>query len=173
MSEPLNIDTYINLDDYKLISTLGITESAYPGLPFWIDAANAVMCTFNFEEGQKGFRSVAKIIAVGIIDYFFSVSRKNAVLAANSPFKSERLGSYAYTRFSPSDNNMQEGIIQSLPGHVLYLLLLFLKKGKPRSIVTRVFDELPPDSQGERSYAEILIREYPFAYDDGILGPIM
>ena len=139
-------------------------------IAIWIDVANGIIASFTFDEGKEGVASVKKVIAVAIIDYLYNKNTKRSITAAHNPYKSQRLGSYSYTISEGSTTTQQtQKLFDSLPPHIIYLLSIFLKESDDRITSTTVFKELPA-IVGERSYADIIVTEYPLAYDRGILG---
>lgn len=125
-------------------------------LTVWLDTANGLLSTFTFDESREGFESALKIVATAIVESFYSSFRRENVIAANSPFKSEKFGSYSYTRLTARDSQEQttqeETFFKSLPVSILYIIQVYLKTPDPRIITTDVFKELSPNDQGIRDW---------------------
>ena len=143
---------FLTVDQFNAVSSLAISAIDYP-LDRWIEAANSILSTFNFDESIEGFANSMVLVASGIVEHFYSGSRRNAIMATNSPFKSQRLGSFAYTLKTESNLQKAKGdIFENMPDYILYLISRYLKKPDPRISTTGVFQEAPANSDGIRPF---------------------
>ena len=139
--------TFLTTADFNRISD--ITIPANTPLAEWIEAANGLLSTYALDDTKEGFAASMRLVASGIVEFFYSKSRSDTIVAANSPFKSQRIGSYSYTRMTASDYGTID-VVESLPGYLLYILNRYLKHGAI-GVSTGVFKELPPED-GVREY---------------------
>ena len=147
--------TYITLSEFKDITSLDIDSSR----PFslWVGVANGILSTFTFDESLEGFEDAIKFVSAAIIEHLSVSSSREIILAANSPFESEKFGSYSYRK---RKKEKDDSIYSYLPISILYILNLFLKKSDPRIITTGVFKELPAPENGTRDWHQYVDVQY-------------
>ena len=138
----------LNSEEFNLISDISISNTEL--LDIWVDVANGYLSTFCFDESLEGFDNSYKVIATAIIEKLYSTSRKSNILVANSPFISERFGSYSYRRFNRSDS--EEDFFNTFSSIIKALFLRYLTASDPRIVTTSVFKELSPNSEGIRDW---------------------
>ena len=141
--------SFIDLEEFKEISTLSLSDSDDLRLGLYVSSTNGLLSIYNYDETIEGFVDAMKVVAVAIIESMYYVSQRQTVMAANRPFKSERIGSYSYQRY---DIAGEEDVFQRLPGSVLSLWMGFLVKPEQIAYTTHVFKELPPDGSGNRDW---------------------
>ena len=134
--------------DFNIISDIDIADINL--LSIWVDVANGYLSTFCFDESLEGFESSYKVIATAIVENLYIISRRSNILSTNSPFISERFGSYSYKRFNKS--NLEDNFFTNFSSIIKALFLRYLLQPIPQTITTSVFKELPPSSEGVRDW---------------------
>ncbi len=126
---------------------------------FWIDLAEDLLNTFNIDSSSVGFTNIAAWITQKITEYLFIQNDEQIVVAVNTPFISERLGSYSYRKFPRSEDQKKE-LFSELPMMVQVAILRITKDKVPLAIFSRVFREESSDViTGVREYNDLLDEE--------------
>ena len=63
----------------------------------WLDAANGYLESLALDSSKSGFNSAMQYIAQNIVESMASGNQEASILAANNPFRQEKIGSYSYT----------------------------------------------------------------------------
>ena len=116
-------------------------------IELWLDAANGYLESKNLDDCKPGYDSAMQLITQNIVESLFSNSSQQNILAANSPFRQEKFGSYSYTLKTGIDmlfGENRDDIEQSLTPMIAVLLRKYesnTEKFVSRS--TNVFNDKP------------------------------
>lgn len=91
----------------------------------WLDAANGYIFNMHLDETKLGYESAMQIIVQQIVESLSANNGVQNILAANSPFRQEKIGNYSYTLKSGADTivaNNRDEIEQGLTPIVTALL---------------------------------------------------
>ena len=141
--------TIAELDERTRIS--GLRGEILVLKELWLDAANGYVCEMNLDKTKKGFASAMQIIVQEIVESLYVNKSQASIMAANSPFRQEKMGNYSYTLKSGVDmqlNEGRDGIEQSLTpiaGALLAKYRLNRKKFvfNTHSIFTEKYGDIP------------------------------
>ena len=149
----------LSLADLKIrtnVSQLLAEEDSL--IQYWLDLGDSIIKTFELDSSVDGYGVNVSFAIQKTVEYLYIDNLEENTLAANSPFKSERIGSYSYTRFS---GEKKFSLKDNLPPIVYSILSTYLKTNKPISYTTTVFNDLPYISDGRKIYVDdIERREY-------------
>lgn len=148
-----------NMSKRTEVQGLKDTDGAHEVIGFWIDLAEDLLNTYNIDSSSAGFTNIVAWITQKVSEFLFLQNNEQIVVAANTPFISERLGSYSYRKF-PRDENQKKELFADLPIMVQVAILRITKDKVPLSISTSVFREERSDVvTGVREYNDLLDAE--------------
>lgn len=75
---------------------------------FWLDVVNGFLGSFNLDENAEGFSAGLQYVAQQLVESLSINNSQQNVLAANSPFQSEKIGSYSYALKRPLGMNEED-----------------------------------------------------------------
>ncbi len=134
----------------------GLRDVAGETTDFWIDLSEDLLNTFNIDSSSAGFTNIAAWITQKITEHLFVQNEEQIVIAINTPFRSERLGSYSYNK-GPRTIDQKKELFIDLPVMVQVAVLRITKDRSPLSVFTRVFREENHVSEtGVREYQDLL-----------------
>ena len=146
--------SYLTSAEFDSLSEITISDNTVKIV--LVDTANGILDSYSLDIARQGFESAMKLVAVGIIEYLYTNKSRAAVMAANSPFKSERLGSYSYQRATPiTSTTEQKSVINSLPANIRFILSRYIKS-RAGIVTSEVFKENEPDQDDIRRFSEFI-----------------
>ncbi len=158
-----------NMSKRTKVEGLRNVEGQRETINYWIDLAESLLNTANIDSSTTGFANIAAYITQNITEFLFLQNEEQIVVANNTPFISERLGSYSYRKF-PRDENQKRALFADLPMMVQIAIQRITKYNIPLSIVSNVFREEGSDVvTGIREYNDLLDIEIArIADSDGV-----
>lgn len=151
--------TYLSVQDLSVrtkVTGLKDAEGAREQLAYWIDLAEALLNTFNLDSSLTGFASIAAFATQKVAEHLFVSNEEQIVIVANSPFRSERLGSYSYNK-GPKIMDQKKEMFADFPVLVQVAISRITKEIIPLSIYSSVFrEEKSGTVTGVREYQDML-----------------
>ncbi len=148
--------TVQNMSKRTKVQGLRDVEGQNEVVGFWIDLAEDLLNTYNIDSSSAGFTNISAWITQKITEFLFIQNDEQIVVAANTPFISERLGSYSYRKF-PRNEDQKKELFSDLPIMVQVAILRITKDKIPLAIYSRVFREENSDVvTGVRDYQDLL-----------------
>ena len=117
---------------------------------YWIDLAEQMLDLLDLNKSRSGFDTIFEYAVQILVEHLVVRNQESIVYAVNTPFRSERMGSYSYT--------MAPGIVDSkslfpeLPALLRMIVKKFLNNADPIAYSTAVFYEALADSEGISKY---------------------
>lgn len=134
----------------------GLRDVAGETTEFWIDLSEDLLNTFNIDSSSTGFTNIAAWVVQKIAEHLFVQNEEQIVIAINTPFRSERLGSYSYNK-GPRTLDQKKELFIDLPTMVQVAILRITKHITPLSVYTKVFrEENHLTETGVRNYQDLL-----------------
>jgi hypothetical protein len=126
----------------------------------WIDLAEDMMNMFELDTALVGYTNIMAWVAQKLVEHLFLSNAEDNVRIANNNFKTERLGSYSYTKgpMAASDRS----IFETLPDIIKPVFARFIKNRHPIGITTSVFHQRT-HLDGDVATTDWLDHEVPWA----------
>ena len=127
-------------------------------IEYWIDLAESLLGRLDLDQAISGFDVNMTFAVQKYTEYLYITNDEANVMASNSVFKSERIGSFSYTRFD-NDVNIAVGdrnIFDSMPSIVAAIVRLYIRAVEPVSTTSPVFLETIVDPKGRREYQDYI-----------------
>ncbi len=145
--------SYLRRDELQTRTKVeGLRDVQSETTEFWIDLSEDLLNTFNIDYSSAGFTNIAAWVTQKIAEHLFIQNEEQIVIAVNTPFRRERLGSYSYDK-GPRTLDQKKELFIDLPPMVQVAILRITKDRSPLSVFTRVFRE-------ENSVSETGVRDY-------------
>ena len=155
----------LSVANFKLRSKLSELKSEEDdSIQYWIDLADSLIESFDLDSSLPGFDINIAFAIQKTAESIYVQNLESNILVINSPYQSERVGSYSYTKARPRDD---EGDI-FLPSIALAIVLRYLSSSDTSSYTTSVFVETEPDKEGRREYHDYLnnvVDKYPGLFE--------
>lgn len=119
---------------------LEVKDDDTDNLQFWLDLANGILSSIEFDETLDGFNVAMSFSVQRFVEVLVLNNLEEAIKTANRPFRSEKLGSYSYVK-EPSVNIDNTDVFASLPPIVQAILNRYRKISGMALIRTTVFEE--------------------------------
>lgn len=138
----------------RVVSLVAETDDV---IQYWIALAESLLESFNLDSTLPGYETNIRFAVRKYTEYLYLEDDESTIVNANSPFKSERIGSYSYTRADPAQTQeTDEGFFAGLPAIVAAIIKRYLSGSSPVSFTTSVFRQTKPNEEGVREYHDYL-----------------
>ena len=128
-------------------------------LEIWVQRAVARLSIYELDPNKHDGFEINMIIAIQkMTENLWHGFQEASIVQANSPFRSEKIGSYSYTRFDPRGISSGEEAEEELPVLVRVLIDAYLAEPDLVFSTTRVFQEIDSDRDNVREYYDVLDR---------------
>lgn len=125
---------------------------------FFLDTANEILADIEYDTGRSGYTNALSLAAQKLTEHLWINNQRDMVEAANRPFRSERLGSYSYTKDFGAEK--PKSMLDVLPPFVGFIVRRYMKNAAPKSIYTGIFREEERElTTGMRDYHDLLDAE--------------
>lgn len=150
--------TFMDSQDLdKLTGVDELKEIDKDSKAFYVDLSNNLLLTLSLDSSRPGFALSLKYCALRLAESLFLSAQEDSVRVANKPYKSEKIGSFSYTRFDKSKSGGSSSLFDELPSIVQPIIKRYLKNVVVGSVSTRVFTEEEPNTiNGDRQWFDLL-----------------
>lgn len=120
---------------------------------YWISVAEALLEPLDLDSSVLGYTVNMLFVVQKLTEHLWINNDEQIVIAANTPFRSQRLGSFAYQLQKNPDNPT---VFSSMPPVVQALIKRYTKNPKQLAFTTSVFPQVDADADGLVEYHDFL-----------------
>ena len=122
-------------------------------IQYWISVAEALLEPLDLDTSVAGYTVNMLFVVQKLTEHLWINNDEQVVVAANTPFASQRLGSFSY-RLQPAPDKIS--IFSSMPPIIQAIIKRYTKNPKQLAFTTPVFPQVDADSVGLVEYHDFL-----------------
>lgn len=137
----------------------GLKSEVDETIEYWINLASSLIGIYDLDTGKEGFNTNFQFAIQKYAEKLWLDNQETSMLIANSPFRSEKTGSYSWTRFDPRGiASADESDADDFPSIVRMIIKSYLAANDIVSS-TKVFREIKFNSSEDKEYHDFLDAE--------------